>query len=358
MEIGKSQRGRGAQINPKNRFFQESLETDAEYLEHCHKEEEEPQSNKTSYIEVFPKKIVNKVNSPDIPFIYSMNPYQGCEHGCVYCYARTTHEYWGYSSGLDFERKILAKKNAPDLLRKELSSKNWKPSLIMLSGNTDCYQPIEKKLKITRQLLKVLLEFNHPVGIITKNSLLLRDLDLLEELNRKNLLRVTLSVTSLDEETRRKLEPRTASAKNKLKAIRQLSDIGVPVSVNLAPIIPGINDHEIPDLLKAVSEAGAKKANFIMVRLNGSIGEIFTNWVREQYPLRADKILHQTASLHGGQLNSTNFNTRMRGQGKIAEQIRQMFHVYHRKYFEPYTSVPVDTSLFTQGQNPQLELFS
>lgn len=351
------QTGRGAQSNPNNEFFEESLEIDPEFLEFCQKEGEDAFDLQTEYIDIFPKKIVNKVNSPDVPFAYSMNPYQGCEHGCIYCYARNTHQYWGYSAGLDFERKILVKKAAPDLLRQQLSGKNWKPSLIMLSGNTDCYQPVEKKLKITQKLLQVCSDFNHPVGLITKNSLLLRDIDLLASLSERNILRTTISFTSLSEETRRKMEPRTSSVKNKLKAIELLRKAGVDVGVNLAPIVPGINDFEIPDLLKAVSDAGARSANYIMVRLNGPIGLIFEDWVRKAYPDRANKILHQIEQLHGGKRNSSDYTKRMRGKGALAEQIRRLFQIHTKKYFEPYVYPAIDLSLFDPIKRGQFRLF-
>ncbi|MBL4705446.1 MAG: PA0069 family radical SAM protein [Flavobacteriales bacterium] len=350
-------KGRGAQVNPKNRFFVEQVETDQEYLEYCRFEDENPDSNQTHYVEVYPKKIINKVPSPDVPMDFSMNPYQGCEHGCVYCYARPTHEYWGYSSGLDFERKILIKKNAPELLRRELASRAWKPAPIMLSGNTDCYQPAEQRYKITRQLLEVLLEFRNPVGIITKNSLILRDLDLLKELNQMNLLRVTMSITSLDENTRRIMEPRTSSCKNRVSAVRILSEHNIPVNVNVAPIIPGINDHEIPSLLKEVSAAGARRAMYIMVRLNGPVAEIFENWVRLHFPDRANKVLNQIASLHGGKLNDSRFKTRMKGEGHIAEQIRRLFIIHHNKYFEKTKFEPMNTSDFRSIRKGQIPLF-
>lgn len=335
----------------------EHTEIDPAYLNYCHFEDEDVSSNQTQFIEVYPKSIINKVPSPDVPMDFSMNPYQGCEHGCVYCYARPTHEYWGYSAGLDFERKIMVKKNAPDMLRRELASRSWVPSPVMLSGNTDCYQPAEQEFKITRELLKVFLEFRNPVGIITKNSLILRDLDLLIELNKLNLVRVTMSITSLDETTRRLLEPRTSSCKNRVNAVKVLADAGIPVNVNVAPIIPGINDHEIPKLLETVSAAGARKATYIMVRLNGPIQEIFENWVRTNFPDRADKVLNQIADLHGGKLNDSRFKTRMKGEGNFAEQIRRMFLIHHNMYFEKEEARPMDVSQFRRIRKGQIPLF-
>ena len=336
----------------------EHSEADSEYLEFARFEEDEIGKVKTEYLEVFPKKLVNKVPSPDIPMDYSMNPYQGCEHGCVYCYARPTHEYWGYSSGMDFESKILVKKNAPDLLRRELASRAWVPKPILLSGNTDCYQPAEQKFKITRELLKIALEFRQPIGIITKNSLILRDLDILSELQKRNLIRVTMSITSLDESTRRILEPRTASCKNRVEAVRKLTEIGIPTSVNLAPIIPGINDHEIPEIMKAVSEAGAVRATYIMCRLNGPIKEIFEDWLQHHFPDRAQKVMNQIADLHGGKTEDFRFRTRMRGEGNIAESIRRLFLIHHKMYFEPKVEIgKMDTSQFRRIRKGQLPLF-
>ena len=243
-------KGRGAQLNVSNRFEAQQHEFRDDFLNYCATEGDEVQNNNTVLIDTFPKTIVNKVNSPDVGMEYSLNPYQGCEHGCIYCYARNSHEYWGYSAGLDFERKILVKKNAVELLEKKLRSRKWEAKPIILSGNTDCYQPIEKKLKITRQLLETFLKYKHPVGIITKNALLQRDMDILRELAEDDLVSVTLSVTSLSEETRRILEPRTASIKKRLETIEILSRNNIPVNVMMAPIIPAINSHEIMSLAK------------------------------------------------------------------------------------------------------------
>ena len=255
-------KGRGAQENTPNTFLQYLHETRSEFLEFCSIEGEIADTNKTQYLPIFPKTIVNKVSSPDIGMSYSMNPYQGCEHGCIYCYARNTHEYWGYSAGLDFERRILIKKDAPQLLEEKLKSKAWKANTIVLSGNTDCYQPAEQQFKITRACLEIFLKYRHPVGIITKNALILRDLDILKELTALKLIGVNVSVTSLSEETRRILEPRTTTIKKRLETIKILTEHGIPVNAMLAPIIPGINSHEILPLAKAVSERGAVSLAF------------------------------------------------------------------------------------------------
>lgn len=350
-------KGRGAQYNPHNKFLKEEYIRETDYLNYCFAEGEEAESNKTEYIEIFPKTIINKVDSPDIGLSYSMNPYQGCEHGCIYCYARNTHEYWGYSAGKEFEQKILFKKNAPQLLEKHFQSKNWKVMPIMLSGNTDCYQPIERKLEITRGILEVCLKYKHPVSIITKNSLILRDLDLLQELNKYNLVHVSISITSLNEETRRLLEPRTASALKRLETVRLLSAKNIPVNVMVAPVIPAINSHELFDLVKAISEAGALGAACLVVRLNGQIGDIFTDWVIKSYPDRAEKILNQIKSLHGGNLNDSRFGARMKGDGKMAETIHKTFKLAKQKYGIKDEFPSLDCELFYNQQNPQMRLF-
>lgn len=282
-------KGRGAQRNVHNRFFELSHEIRDDFLEYCQKEGEEPDKNKTLYLDVFPKTIVNKVTSPDVGMIYSMNPYQGCEHGCVYCYARNTHEFWGYSAGLDFERRILIKKEAPRLLEELLKKKSWKAYPIVLSGNTDCYQPAEKQYKITRLCLKVFLKYRHPVAIITKNALILRDLDILKELTKDNLIGVNISITTLSENTRRILEPRTATIKKRFETVKVLSENGIPVNVMLAPIIPSINSHEILPLAKAASNYGAISIGHTIVRLNGAIGQIFTDWIHKTMPDKSRK---------------------------------------------------------------------
>lgn len=308
----------------------------------------------TKYVEVFPKRLINKVPSPDVPSDYSMNPYQGCEHGCVYCYARDTHQYWGYGSGKDFERTILVKKNAPELLWNELNRRSWSPSSIMLSGNTDCYQPAERKFGITRKLLEVLNSFQNPVFIITKNSLVLRDLDILKKMAAHDLVGVALSITTLNEDTRRKLEPRTATAANRLEAVRQLSEAGIPVTVLMGPVIPGLTGHEVMDVAKAASEAGASAFGHIMLRLNGSIGEVFEKWVEQAFPDRASRILSLIRQSHGGKLNESRFKTRMVGEGPVAEQIRSMSHLAQRTYFADKTNRSLSTKHFrrvkTKGQ--------
>ena len=350
-------KGRGAQQNTPNKFFEYYHETDQEYLEYCQKEGEIADKNKTLYLEVFPKTIVNKVESPDVGMLYSMNPYQGCEHGCIYCYARNTHEFWGYSAGLDFERRILIKKNAPELLEKLLKKKSWEAYPIVLSGNTDCYQPAEQQFYITRKCLEVFLKYKHPVGIITKNSLVLRDLDLLKALNKDGLVAVNVSITSQYEETRRFLEPRTTTIAKRFEMVKTLSEHGIPVNVMLAPMIPSINSHEVLPLAKRASEMGALSIGHTIVRLNGAIGEIFTDWIQKTLPDRADKVLSQIESCHGGTLNDSRYGTRMRGEGKIAEQINRSVALARNRYFSGKQMPKLNTALHEQYKNGQLKLF-
>ena len=350
-------KGRGAQYNVPNRFFELSHEMRDDFLEFCRKEGEESDKNRTRYLEVFPKTMVNKVNSPDVGLGYSMNPYQGCEHGCIYCYARNSHEYWGYSAGLDFERQILVKRQAPKLLEEFLKKKSWKAHPIVMSGNTDCYQPAEKQFEITRQCLEVFLKYQHPVAIITKNALILRDLDILLELSKNNLVAVNISITSLSENTRRILEPRTTTIKKRFETVKTLSEHDIPVNVMLAPIIPSINSHEILQLAKASADHGALSIAHTVVRLNGAIGDIFTDWIRKTMPDRADKVLHQIENCHGGHLNDSRYGTRMRGEGKIAEQINQLVKLAKRKYFKDKTMPTLNTHLHEQFKAGQLRLF-
>ncbi|MBV7270120.1 PA0069 family radical SAM protein [Winogradskyella luteola] len=350
-------RGRGAQRNIHNRFFELSHEMRDDFLEFCEKEGEIADKNKTQYLNVFPKTIVNKVTSPDVGMAYSMNMYQGCEHGCIYCYARNSHEFWGYGAGLDFERRILVKKTAPQLLETLLKKKSWKAHPIVMSGNTDCYQPAEQKFQLTRKCLEVFLKYKHPTAIITKNALILRDLDLLKALAEDNLISVNVSITSLSEDTRRILEPRTATIKRRLKVVEELSAKGIPVNVMLAPIIPSINSHEILPMAKTVSEAGALSIAHTIVRLNGAIGEIFTDWIRKTMPDRADKVLHQIGSCHGGTLNESRFGVRMRGEGQIAKQINDLVKLARLKYFKGKAMPKLNTTLHEQYKDGQMKLF-
>ncbi|MDE0470578.1 MAG: PA0069 family radical SAM protein [Ekhidna sp.] len=324
-------KGKGAQINVPNKFLTQELSTeDADGFD----EDLIAESPKINVFYETPKKVISTNTSPDLAFGASINPYQGCEHGCVYCYARNSHEYWGFSAGLDFESKIIVKPDAPKILEQEFLKTTYQPKTIMLSGNTDCYQPLERKHKITRGLLTIFHKYQNPVGIITKNTLVTRDLDLLEELAKMNLVSVVFSMTTLNEDLRRILEPRTASALKKLKAIEQLAAKNIPVGIMNAPIIPGLNHHEIPSILKAASDAGAQFAGYTVVRLNGQIAEIFKDWLEKTFPDRAKKVWNLIRELHGGNVNDSRFGRRIKGEGKHAEVIKKLFEVSHRKHFK------------------------
>lgn len=351
-------KGRGAQKKIHNKFDKHEHVAEPEYLEYCRfEEDEEAVDAKTHFRKIYPKTIVNKVTSPDLRMEYSANPYQGCEHGCVYCYARDSHQYWGYGPGQDFEKQILVKENAPDLLEETILKKSWKPAPIVFSGNTDCYQPVERKLEITRKCLQVMLKYKHPTGIITKNALLLRDLDVLGELANHNLIKVNISITTLSEETRRLMEPRTSTIKNRLKAVEVLAQNNIPVAVLMAPIIPGINSHEIFPLVKRIAEAGAYSVSYSLVRLNGAVGEIFTDWINKAMPDKADKVLNQIRACHGGALSENRFGIRMRGEGEYARQIARQFKVAKTKFMPNQQWPELDVTQFLQIKNPQYKLF-
>lgn len=353
---GPIHKGKGAQINPANKYLSISYEPDPEFYD-THEFKESGFDNKVNYINVYPKTIVNRVNSPDVGMGWSLNPYQGCEHGCIYCYARNSHEYWGYSAGKEFESNILVKPNAPELLEKFLRNPKWKAKPIILSGNTDCYQPIERKLKITRELLMLFLKYQHPVGIITKNALIIRDLDILTELAKKRLIKVSVSINSLNEVLRRKMEPRTVNCKGRLKVIARLSQSGIPVGIMNAPVIPGLNDHEIPAVIKAAAENGASDAGYTVVRLNGAISEIFSNWLDVHFPDRKQKVLSAIASCHNGNLNDSRWGERIKGSGNIADIISQLFIVNRNKYMKDKHKVKYNLSLFRNEKGIQLGLF-
>jgi DNA repair photolyase len=345
-------KGRGAQFNPHNRFQENS------YVKE-HEEgidDWEVENEKTTFIFGTSKSIVNKVASPDVGMAYSLNPYQGCEHGCTYCYARNAHEYWGFSAGLDFERKIIVKKDAPELFKKFLERKGWDACTISLSGNTDCYQPAERQFKITRQLLEIALAYKQPIGMITKNALILRDIDILQEMAKLHLCTVFLSINSLNEKLRSKMEPRTTTAKQRLKVVEELSKAGVPTGVMVAPLIPGLSDHEIPAILKTIAGCGAERAGYTVVRLNGAIGPIFENWLRSNYPDRFDKVWHMIQSCHGGNVNDSRFGERMKGDGNIAKLINDTFKLHCRLNNLNMKPVILNSGLFAVPKS-QLRLF-
>jgi len=337
--------GRGAQIKTTNKFLKNQYVTD--HIEGL----DEPllENPDTQVFEENARKIINKVDSPDLRNMYSMNPYQGCEHGCIYCYARNTHEYYGFSAGLDFESKIIVKKNAAELFEKHILNPRWEALPIMLSGNTDCYQPQERKYQLTRSVLKVMAQYRHPVGIITKNGLVTRDIDILKDLASDNLVQVYISITTLNEELRRKMEPRTASGFKRINTVEQLAKAGIPVGIMNAPLIPGLNHHEVPTILKAASDAGALTAGMTVVRLNGSIGKIFEDWLRKNFPDRFDKVWNQVCSLHGGNVNDSQFGRRMSGEGNIAEAIHQLFSVSKKRFFQGRSMPPYDLTKFRKG---------
>jgi DNA repair photolyase len=334
--------GRGAQFNTKNRFLKN--ERTREHAEGI--DDWSDDNSPTQYIEQQSRTIVNHVDSPDLSMAYSMNAYAGCEHGCIYCYARNVHEYWGYSAGLDFERKIIVKTNAAKLLRKELMNPKWKCLPIMVSGNTDCYQPAEQKYRLTRSLLEVCNEFNQPVGILTKNSWIIKDKDILQEMARKRLVSAMVSITSFNEDLRRVMEPRTTTAHQRLKVIEELSKAGIPMGVMLGPMIPGLNDHEMHRIMKAAADVGATFTAYTFIRLNGAIKFLFHDWLHKNFPDRADKVWHMIEDSHDGKVNDTRWGVRMRGEGSIAQIIAQQYKKYGKMYHMNEGRWALDTNSF------------
>jgi DNA repair photolyase len=345
-------RGRGAQINTKNKFLKnEVVKEHIEAIDDWTVPHEE-----TKYIEQEAKSIVNKVDSPDVGMFYSMNPYGGCEHGCIYCYARNSHEYLGFSAGLDFERKIIVKKNAPQLLRKFLMNPKWECKPISISGNTDCYQPAEQQFRLTRRLLEVCLEFNQPVGLITKNGGMLRDKDIIKKLSDKNLISILVTITTLDEDLRLKMEPRTTTAKQRFRLIKELSDEGVRMGVMLGPMIPGLNEHDMQRIMKKSAECGAVFSAYTFVRLNGAVKILFHDWLYTNYPDRADKVWHMIEQSHDGHVNDSRFGLRMRGEGPIADMVRQQYKKYGQLYGLIAERWELNTTIFKRP-GEQISLF-
>ena len=344
-------RGRGAASNPRNRFEPLFYAPDPDG--------DEPQDTAfaTELLRDTSQSILAYNNSPDIGFDASINAYRGCEHGCIYCYARPTHEYLGFSAGLDFETKILAKPEAATLLRRELSSRRWKPQVVVLSGVTDPYQPVERRLKLTRACLEVLAEFRNPVSIITKNHLVTRDIDVLEELARYQAVSVALSVTSLDSKLARVLEPRASHPQQRLAAIETLSQAGVPVGMMVAPVIPGLNEHEMPAIIAAGKQAGAQFAGYTTLRLPYGVAPLFERWLDQHAPNKKAKILNRLRSLRGGKLNDSRFGSRMRGEGRYAEQIASMFALACRKAGLINKHPRLSTAAFRRPVDGQLSLF-
>jgi DNA repair photolyase len=343
--------GRGAAGNPANRFEKIHLEPDADWSE------EESWHPTTIFLRDHSSTIIARNDSPDIGFEASVNPYRGCEHGCIYCYARPTHEYLGFSAGLDFETRIMVKENAPELLRKELASPKWKPQVIAMSGVTDCYQPVERRLKLTRGCLEVLADFRNPVGIVTKNHLVTRDIDVLAELARHGAAVVMVSVTTLDAGLRKVMEPRTSPPASRLAAIEELSRAGIPVGVLVAPTIPGLTDHEMPRIIAAAARAGAQFASYVTLRLPYAVAPLFEDWLTRHFPDRKDKVLNRIRSIRGGKLNDPQFGSRMRGEGIFAEQIARIFDVACRKAGIGGRHVDLSTANFRRVEQGQGLLF-
>lgn len=325
-------KGRGAHFNPPNRFGQIHAEDDLEHVEHDEDYLEDLRTLKTQYLPDESRTIVSKNDSPDLNFKYSLNPYRGCLHGCSYCYARPTHEYLGLNAGLDFESKIYVKERAPELFREFLARKDWVPELIAFSGITDCYQPIERDYRLTRQCLEVAAKSRQPIGMVTKNALVTRDLDVLSEMARHRVITVAISVTTLDAELARMMEPRTSTPDARLRAISELASAAVPVSVLIGPVIPGLNDSEIPAILKAASEAGAKQASWTLLRLPLAVRPIFEDWLSRVRPLDRERVESRIRACREGNMSDASFGSRQRGSGQIAEQISQTFRVFSAKY--------------------------
>lgn len=343
-------RARGAASNPPNRFERVTLERADDW------DPENDPAPTTQFLRDGSQTIITYNDSPDIPFNAGINPYRGCEHGCSYCYARISHEFLGFSAGLDFETKIMVKEDAPVLLRKELTAPKWQPQLLALSGVTDCYQPVERRLQLTRKCLAVLAEFRNPVCLITKNHLVTRDLDLLQELARHHAVEVNVSINSLDTDLARRLEPRASSPRHRLAAIAALAQAGIPVGVLVAPIIPALNDHEVAAVVAAAGNAGATWAGMEILRLPLTVAPVFQDWLERHEPLKQDKVLARIRAIRGGKLNDSRFGERMRGQGIFADQIRQLFEVARRRAGLAAQAPTLSTAAFRRPPGSQLEL--
>ncbi len=349
--------GRGTALNPANRFAPLTVEADPDYAElDEHGVPVERPHPRTQFYEDATETILNRYDSPDLGAGWGLNAYRGCEHGCAYCFARPFHEYLGWSSGLDFETKILVKTRAPALPRAELSSRLWQPAPIAMSGVTDCYQPAERRFRLTRACLEVMVEVRQPVGIITKNFLVTRDLDLLAQLARHDCAMVYVSVTTLDADLAGKLEPRAARPEHRLRAIRMLADAGVPVGVMVAPIIPGLTDHEMPAILDAVAAAGAKRANYVVLRLPYAVKDVFLAWLDAHAPSKKDRVVSRIRELRGGKLYDATFGARLRGEGIFAAQIKQLFDVSARRAGLNREDFHLSTAHFRRPGGEQMEL--
>lgn len=342
-------RGRGAAVNPANRFESLHVEIEAEALD-----PDERRQVSTHFLRDVSRSVLARNDSPDVPFTYGLNPYRGCEHGCSYCFARPSHEYLGYSAGLDFETRILVKADAPRLLSETFEKQSWNPQVIALSGNTDPYQPVERRLGLTRSCLEVLLRYRNPVSVITKNHLVTRDVDILSEMARLRLVHVSLSITSLDDTLIGVMEPRTSRPRRRLDAVRRMADAGVPVGVLVAPVIPGLTDQEMPSILEAAAEAGATRASYIVLRLPGAVETVFLEWLGRERPMRYRKVVGRLESLRGGRLNDTRFGSRMSGQGPWAAVFSRLFHLTADRLGLNAPDAPLETRHFRRNQG---ELF-
>ncbi len=342
--------GRGAAANPPNRFEGIRYERDPDWTD-----PEDPAPT-TQFLKDPSRSIIAYNDSPDVGFDASVNPYRGCEHGCVYCYARPTHEYLGFSAGLDFETKILVKEDAPELLRRELSSPSWKPQVVAVSGVTDPYQPVERRLMLTRRCLEVFRDFRNPVVTITKNHLVTRDADLLAELARDNASAAFLSVTTLDVGLSRTMEPRASQPPRRLAAIEALSRARVATGVLVAPVIPGLTDHELPAIIQASARAGARFAGYVLLRLPHGVAQLFEQWLTHHAPEKKEKVLRRIREIRGGRLNDPHFVSRMRGRGVFAEQIAAMFSLACRKAGIEDKGPALSAGAFRRPQGAQLSL--
>lgn len=351
--------GRGSQLNPINRFEKVHVEDDFEHVEGDEEFFEQLRNNRTEYFPDNSKSIISENDSSDVPFRLTLNPYRGCSHGCAYCYARPTHEFLGLNAGVDFESKIFVKEQAAELFREFLLRPKYQPELIGLSGVTDCYQPAERRYRLTRRCLEVALEFRQPVGVITKNALVVRDLDLLTAMASQRLIHVSISMTSLDHDLTQELEPRTSAPAAKLRAIRALTDAGIPVRVMVSPIIPGLNDSSIPAVLEAAREAGAQAASYILLRLPLTVLPVFQEWLERTRPTQRERIEHLIQNTRDGGMNSSQFGERMRGTGVFAEQIQQTFRLFRRKLGYAEHLPDLDYSRFEppRPKSGQLTLF-
>jgi DNA repair photolyase len=351
MSEGNPIRGRGAAENPPNRFEPLHYERTGD------ESDAEGPAPATQLLRDTTRSVLTHNDSPDVGFTVSLNPYRGCEHGCCYCYARPTHEYLGFSAGLDFETKILVKEDAPELLRRELSSPRWEPQVVALSGVTDPYQPAERRLRLTRQCLEVFAEFRNPVAVVTKSQLVTRDLDLLGELAGDGAAAVFLSVTTLDGDLARILEPRATQPQGRLAAIAAVARAGIPVGVMAAPVIPGLTDHELPSILEAAAGAGARFAGYVPVRLPLGLGPLFEHWLVRHFPDRKAKVLGRIRALRGGKLNDARFGSRMTGEGPMAEVLRNLFHLACKRAGLGRGGLDLNTAAFRRPAGDQRLLF-